>query len=320
MNTRQLGTDGPFLTVIGFGAWAIGGPWIYGWGRVDDEESIRAIHRAIDLGVNWIDTAAAYGFGHSEEIVAMALRGLSQDVFIATKCGLVPDGKGGVYRNSNPASMRREAEESLRRLRRDHIDLYQIHWPDVNVPYEESWGTMVRLREEGKVRFIGVSNYDVPMLERCATVAPVQSLQPPYSVFSRDVELETLPHCFRQGIGVVAYSPMQSGLLTGRFDMNKVAPDDWRRDFYMFQEPFLPKALQFVDQLRPVAARYSKTVGQLAVSWVLRHPSMTAAIVGARTTTQVEENVGAADFEISPSDMQLIGEMLQKQFFASNTE
>ena len=229
MKTRQLGTNGPELTVIGFGSWVIGGPWLYGWGPVDDNESVKAIRTALDRGINWIDTAAAYGFGHSEEIVAKALAGTREDVFVATKCGLVPDGKGGAYRNSKPASIRREVEESLRRLRRDRIDLYQIHWPDKSVPLEESWGTMVRLKEEGKVRFIGLSNYDVPMLERCRRVAPVQSVQPPYSMLRREVESEILPYCLKHGIGVVAYSPMQSGLLTGRFDLAKLAPDDWRR-------------------------------------------------------------------------------------------
>jgi aryl-alcohol dehydrogenase-like predicted oxidoreductase len=299
METRILGKNGPAVTVIGFGAWAIGGPWIYGWGKVDDSESIRAIHRAIDLGVNWIDTAAAYGLGHSEEVVSRAVKGLTRKPFIATKCGLVPDGKGGVINCLTSASIRNECHASLKRLHVDCIDLYQIHWPDPNVPEEDSWGTMVDLQREGKVRYIGVSNYDVPHLERCMAIAPVQSLQPPYSLIAREVERSVLAYCLNNGIGVVAYSPMQSGMLTGRFDVNRLASDDWRRKISLFQEPELSTGLRFVEALRPLASRHGKTVGQLAVAWVLRKPPVTSAIVGARTTVQVEENVGSATWSLT---------------------
>ncbi|MRR37614.1 aldo/keto reductase, partial [bacterium] len=227
MRKARLGTNGPELSVIGFGAWAIGGPWVYGWGPQDDTESIRAIHRAIDCGITWIDTAAAYGFGHSERIVGKALRGRRGRVFVATKCGLVPDGKGDAKRDSRPEGIRKELEASLKNLETDSIDLYQIHWHDANVPVEESWETMVKLRDEGKVRYIGLSNYDVPLLERCGAIAPVQSLQPPYSMLNRGVEESILPYCLTKGIGVIAYSPMASGLLTGRFDASRLAPDDW---------------------------------------------------------------------------------------------
>jgi len=303
MNTRILGKNGPALTEIGFGSWALGGPWIYGWGPADDGESVKAIHRAIDKGVNWIDTAAVYGFGRSEEVVAKALRDVSNDVFVATKCGLVPDGKGDVYRNSRPESIRKEAEDSLRRLNVECIGLYQIHWPDVNVPYEDSWGTMVDLQKDGKVRYIGVSNYDVGMLKRCMSVAPVQSLQPPYSMLTRDVEKEVLPFCRENDIGVVVYSPMQSGLLTGAFDKKKLAPDDWRHKIDWFQEPELSKALAFVDRLRPLGGRVKGNVAQVAIRWVLSNTAVTAAIVGARTPSQVDSNIGAASIELSAKDL-----------------
>lgn len=308
MKTRQLGTNGPMLTVVGFGAWAIGGPWVFGWGDVDDRESVKAIRHALDGGVNWIDTAAAYGLGHSEEIVAKAVEGRRHEVFIATKCGLAPDGKGDVVRNSTPASIRQELEQSLKRLHTDCVDLYQIHWHDRNVPVEESWGTMVRLKEEGKTRFIGVSNYDVPLLEKCQTIAPVQSLQPPYSMVNRGAETDVLPFCETHGIGVIVYSPMQSGLLTGRYDPDRLAPDDWRRKLSYFLRPEVSKVLGYVDRLRPLAAKHDATVGQIAVAWVLRHSAVTAAIVGSRTAAQVDENLAGAAIRLSEEELALIEE------------
>lgn len=303
MEKRMLGKNGPMISVIGFGGWAIGGSWGYGWGPVDDNESIRAINRAIDLGINWIDTAAVYGLGHSEEVVGRAVRGKRNRVFIATKCGLVWDKRGAVRNNLKPSSIRKEIEASLRRLGTDYIDLYQIHWPDPSTPVEDAWETLIRIQEEGKARYIGVSNFDVPLLKRCMRIKHVQSLQPPYSMIMRKIEDEILPFCKENGIGVVAYSPLQSGLLTGRFDIRRLAPDDWRRGSPMFREPFLSKALAFVERIRPIAARYNKTVSQLAIAWVLRNPAITSAIVGARSVNQVEENVGGAGFEIEESDM-----------------
>jgi aryl-alcohol dehydrogenase-like predicted oxidoreductase len=312
MNTRQLGLDGPSLTVLGFGAWAIGGPWIYGWGQVNDAESIRAIHRALDGGINWIDTAAAYGLGHSEEIVARAIRGQRQKVFVATKCGLVPDGQGDVTRNSRPESIRSELEESLRRLETDCVDLYQIHWHDDEVPVEESWGAMVRLKEEGKTRFIGVSNYTVPLLERCLAIAPVQSLQPPYSMVNRGIEEAILPFCLSHGIGVIVYSPMQSGLLTGRYNPDALAADDWRRRQSYFVRPEVSNVLRFVDQLRPLANNHHATVGQLAVAWVLQHHAVTGAIVGSRTTAQVDENLGAVGIELTNGELEHMEQLMRE--------
>lgn len=310
MQTRKLGKNGPELTVIGFGAWAIGGPWQFGWGKVDDAESIEAIKAAYEKGINWIDTAAVYGFGHSEEVVGKAVEGFRDKIFIATKCGLVNDGTGTALNNLQPQSIRNEIEASLRRLKTDYVDLYQIHKPDPNVPVEESWETMMRIKEEGKARYIGVSTYDVSMMERCGKVYPVQSLQPSYSMVKREAEIEYLPYCLQNEIGVVAYSPMQAGLLTGKFDIAKIAEDDWRRKNAFFAEPQFSKILQFVERLKPIAARQNKTVGHLAIAWVLKNPAITAAIVGARRKEQVLENVKAAEYIMSDDEMKEIQKLI----------
>ena len=317
MKTRQLGKDGPYLTEIGLGAWAIGGSWAWGWGEQDDRESIDTIHRSLELGINWIDTAAVYGLGHAEEVLARAIAERRWEVFIATKCGLVWDDRGRVRNNNRPESIRKECENSLRRLNAEIIDLYQIHWPDPNVPVEESWGEMTRLQEEGKVRFIGVSNFGVDLLERCQAIHPVQSLQPPYNMVHRDVEKEILPWCKEHQVGVVAYSPLQSGLLTGKFTrdfLHTLAEDDWRRKQHhpMFTEPMYSKVLDFVDSIRPIAEKYDKTVAQLAIAWVLMHPAVTSAIVGARKPSQIEQNVGGAGWSISQEDMNAIDEFYQQ--------
>lgn len=312
MTTRILGENGPLLTEIGFGAWAIGGPWEYGWGAVDDETSIKAIQRAVELGINWIDTAAVYGLGHSEEVVARALRGKRNQVFIATKCGMIWDDKRRVKIHASPKSIQTEIENCLKRLKTDYIDLYQIHWYDPDTPVEESWNKMVQLKKEGKVKYIGVCNYDVEMLEKCNKISPAQSLQPPYSLLRRQIEQDILPYCLKNRIGVVAYSPMQTGLLTGKFDINKLAADDWRRKGKYFQEPFLSKVLHFIEKLRPIASKYNKTVGQLAVAWVLNNRAVTSAIVGARTPAQVEENIGATGFKLLNEDLVQIENLLKE--------
>ena len=306
MKTRTLGVHGPKITVIGLGAWAIGGSWEFGWGPVDDQESIRTVHRAIDLGINWIDTAAVYGLGHSEEIVGKALQGVRQDIFLATKCGMVWVEKGVVTKSLKPQSIRKEVEDSLRRLQTDYIDLYQFHWPDPETPVEDSWTTMAQLQKEGKVRFIGVCNFSVAELKRCLAIAPVQSLQPPYHMLRRDVEQDLLPFCGMNNIGVVAYSPMASGLLTGKFDLDKLAADDWRRKSRQFDETNRAKVQNVLDRLKPLADRKGIGLGELAVAWALRYESVTSAIVGARKTWQIEETVGASEVKLTESELEKI--------------
>jgi aryl-alcohol dehydrogenase-like predicted oxidoreductase len=315
METRKLGSKGPEITAIGFGAWAIGGGgWRFGWGPQDDNESVAAIQSALDQGINWIDTAAVYGLGHAEEVVGKAIKGRREQVIVATKCGRVWDEQGNPGSSLALDSMRREIEASLRRLDVETIDLYQIHWPDfvTGTPLEESWGLMTRFVEEGKARFIGVSNFDAELLARCEAIRHIDSLQPPFSMIRRDIEDEVLPFCREHGIGVVCYSPMQSGLLSGRFDPSRLAEDDWRKnDTRFFSEPKLGKALAFVEQIRPLAEKYGKTVGQLAVAWVLQQPGVTSAIVGARNPEQVAQNLEALGVEIAPDDLRAIDDAVQ---------
>ena len=303
METRQLGYTDLALTVVGLGTWAIGGEWEYGWGPQDDAESIATVHRALDLGINWIDTAAVYGLGRSEEVVGRAIRDRRDRVILATKCGMVWDDKGNVSRSSRPDSLRKELEASLRRLHTDVIDLYQVHWPDRHTPLAESWDALANFVKEGKVRYLGVSNYSVEQMRECQPIHPIASLQPPYSLLRREIEGETLDYCRRENIGVIVYSPMESGLLTGSFDITRVAADDWRRRDERFQEPQLSRHMALVEALRPFTERQGKTVGHLAVAWTLRDPVVTAAIVGARTVAQAERMVQGADWQLSPEEI-----------------
>lgn len=314
MRTRTLGTSDLDLTTIGYGAWAIGGgDWAFGWGPQDDDESVKAIHAAMDCGINWIDTAAIYGLGHSEEVVARALKDRKGKMLVATKCGLRWRSKKKIYSSLKAQSVREEVEASLRRLEVDAIDLYQIHWPDPDGEIEEGWGAIADMVKEGKLRHAGVSNFDVEQLKRAREIAPVVSLQPPYSMINRKVEAEILPFCAAEKIGVVAYSPLQCGLLTGAFDRQRLegmAKGDWRRGNQCFKDPIFGKALELVERLRPVAERTGHTTAQLAAAWVLETGGVTAAIVGARRPSQIEETAAAGDWEIGTEDLSEISRIL----------
>ncbi len=310
MQTKQLGTTDMSLTRIGFGSWAVGGgKWIAGWGAQDDTQSIAAIHKALDLGINWIDTAAVYGLGHSEEVVARALKGRAHKPYVFTKCSTVWNDQRELSQNLKAESLRREVENSLRRLQTDVIDLYQIHWPSPDPDIEEGWSTLAKFKEEGKVRYIGVSNFSVEQMERAMKVAPISSLQPPYSLIRHRIEQEILPFCQKQSIGVIVYSPMQSGLLTGAITperVKKFPEDDWRKRDQEFQEPRLSRTLQLVDLLREIGKEYGTSPGEVAIAWTLHHPAVTAAIVGARSPDQVERNMGAVDLQLSQEEIERI--------------
>jgi aryl-alcohol dehydrogenase-like predicted oxidoreductase len=306
LKTTGLGTTGLEITRVGFGAWAIGGGWEFGWGPQQDEDSIAAIHRALELGVNWIDTAAAYGFGRSEEVVGRALAGLADRPYVFTKASLLEGPDRKVEHNLKRDSILREAEASLKRLGVDAIDLYQIHWPIPAEDVEEGWSALAELKEQGLVRHIGVSNFDVAQLRRIQSVAPVETLQPPYSLIERSVETEILPYAQRADIGVIVYSPMSSGLLTGAMTRERIqglADDDWRKHDQRFTEPELSGHLALVERLKAVADRHSTTPGAVAVAWTLRNPAVAGAIVGFRRADQVDPLLAAAGLELSGEDL-----------------
>jgi len=312
MKISQLGGSDMWLTSIGFGAWAVGGgDWAYSWGPQDDNDSIAAIHRAIDLGVNWIDTAAIYGLGHSEEIVGRAVKTSSVKPFIFTKCGMVWNEKKEIKRTL--LEIRRECEESLRRLQIHAIDLYQIHWPVEDQDIEEAWGIMAALQKEGKVRHIGVSNFSTEQMERCREIAPITSLQPPYSMLNRAVEAEILPWCREHLVGVINYSPMHSGLLTGTMTKERVhnlPADDFRRNAKNYQEPLLSRNLAIAEFLKHIGARHGVPAGVIAIAWTLCNPTITAAIVGGRNPKQVEGVWPAATFRLSKEEYEEINTYL----------
>jgi aryl-alcohol dehydrogenase-like predicted oxidoreductase len=307
MHTKRLGNSDLFITPIGFGAWAIGGSgWEFAWGAQDDRESMAAIWEALDAGINWIDTAAVYGLGHSEEVVARTLEGMTTRPYVFTKCSMVWDARRKIGRSLKAESIRRECEASLRRLRVDAIDLYQIHWPEPDEDIEEGWATMAALQKEGKVRHIGVSNFNVAQMKRAQAIAPITSLQPRYSLLHRDIEDEVLPFTAREDIGVIAYSPMASGLLTGAMTAERIArlpADDWRKSHSDFQEPQLSRNLVLVRLLRAVGRQHGRTPAEVAVAWVLHNPAVTGAIVGARRPGQIRGVVGAAEFHLSPREL-----------------
>jgi aryl-alcohol dehydrogenase-like predicted oxidoreductase len=306
LEKRRFGQTGMEITPIGFGSWAIGGNT---WGPQDDEEAVGAIRRSVELGMNWIDTAAVYGLGHSEELVARALKGVSERPYVFTKCSLVWDEAGEVDNVLKKDSVKRECEESLRRLQTDVIDLYQIHWPNPNEDIEEGWSALAELRDEGKVRHIGVSNFDVEQMERAQKIASVETLQPPYNLLNRGIEEEILSYCAEQDIGVIVYSPMRSGLLTGKMTRERVQnlpSDDWRRKNSDFQDPRLSRNLELVELLEEIGREHGRSPGEVAIAWTLRHPAVTAAIVGGRRPDQVDGIIGAAEFRLDEVELERI--------------
>jgi len=315
MEKRQLGNSGLYITPVGIGAWAIGGGgWNGSMGPQNENDSIPAIHAAIDYGLNWIDTAALYGLGHSEEVVARALEGCTPKPYVFTKCERVWDTNGTIGACLKAQSIRRECEDSLRRLRTDVIDLYQIHWPEPDEDIEEGWTELARLRTEGKIRYIGVSNFSVSQMLRAQTIAPITSLQPPYSIVTREIEKEILPFTSHNNIGVIVYSPMSAGLLTGAMTRERVAnftAEDWRRNLPNFQEPLLSRDLELVERLHEIGNRHGRTPGEVAIAWTLNNPAVTGAIVGFRSVKQVSGIIGAAQFRLLPSDMSEIDDALK---------
>ncbi len=307
MRTRTLGTSDLSITPMGFGSWAIGGAdWVFGWGPQDDADSIATIREAIDLGINWIDTAAVYGLGHSEEVVAKALEGVANRPYVFTKCERVWDEQGKVGGRLKADSIRKECEASLRRLKVDVIDLYQVHWPQPDEDIEEGWTAMAELQRQGKARWIGVSNFDVGQMRRAQAIAPIASLQPPYSLLNRSIEDEILPFCAENQIGVIVYSPMASGLLTGTMTADRVAnlpANDWRRNHKNYQEPLLTRNLGLAEVVKRIAGKHGCAAGEVAIAWTLRNAAVTGAIVGARRPGQLKELTGGATLRLDPEDL-----------------
>jgi aryl-alcohol dehydrogenase-like predicted oxidoreductase len=314
MTTKRLGNSDMDITRIGVGAWAIGGGgWAFGWGPQDDNESVEAIRAAIDQGMNWIDTAAVYGLGHSEEVVAKALKGISKKPYVFTKCARVWDESRKIGKRLKADSVKKECEDSLRRLKLEVIDLYQIHWPEPDEDIEEGWGAMAKLKEEGKVRWIGLSNFSAEQMRRVQPIAPITSLQPQYSMLAKEAEESILPYTKANNIGVIVYSPMRNGLLSGGMTKERVAnfpEDDFRRNRPDFQEPKLTKNLELAELLRKIGSKHGRTPGEVAIAWTLLNPAVTAAIVGVRSAKQVEGVIGAGDLSLSAVDIQQIEDFL----------
>jgi aryl-alcohol dehydrogenase-like predicted oxidoreductase len=316
MHRKRLGNSDMDLTPIGIGAWAMGGGgWAFAWGPQDDQQSIQAIHAALDRGVNWIDTAAVYGLGHSEEVVGKAIEGRTPKPYIFTKCSLVFNEKREISNSLKADSIRRECEASLRRLKVDTIDLYQIHWPNPDADIEEGWAALASLKQEGKVRWTGLSNFNARQMDRCRKIAPITSLQPPYSAISPEIEEEILPYCQKHSIGAIVYSPMKSGLLTGKMTRERIAAfpqDDFRKRALNFQEPALTRNLELAELMKTIGARHGRQAGEVAIAWTLRHPTVTAAIVGLRSPEQVAGVIGAMDFRLTQREIDEIADFKER--------
>ena len=309
MKFRVLGQSDLNLSRIGIGAWAMGGKWEWGWGAQDDQDSITTIRHALESGINWIDTAPVYGLGHSEEVVGKALKGLSKLPYVFTKCGFRWDENQEITPTLKAQSIREEVESSLKRLDIERIDLYQIHWPNPEEEIEEAWEAMAALQKEGKLRYLGVSNHSIEQMEKLARIAPITSLQPPYSLVNRQNESEVMPYCLEHNIGVINYSPMGSGILTGKMTRERIQSleeGDWRKKAEDFVEPKLTRNLEIVEKLSAVAAKHQCSVAEVAIAWTLHNPALTAAIVGMRNPVQVDGVIGGASLELSAEDIQLI--------------
>jgi len=311
LELRPLGKNRQLISVLGLGTWAFGGPWQYGWGYQDDRDSEATLEAAWEKGLNWLDTAPAYGLGHAEELVGRFLEHKREKFFIATKCGIIWDQKGRVRININPGSISQQLDASLKRLKTDYIDLYQIHWPDKTTPLEKVWEKMLDFKRRGKIRFAGVSNFSLAQLKVCLKVGPVDSIQPAFNLLRREVERELLPFCFEQGIAVLTYSPLMSGLLSGQFDPSRLAPDDWRRNSPYFKEPLLGKIMLFLKALEPLAAKYERPLLQFCLGWVLQNRAVTAAIVGARRPRQLDDLVSAVHLKLAQVDCHMIDALSQ---------
>jgi aryl-alcohol dehydrogenase-like predicted oxidoreductase len=315
MQTRQLGNSDLQITPLGIGAWAMGGAgWAFSWGAQDDDASIGAIHAALDKGINWIDTAPVYGLGHSEEVVGRALKGRSNRPYVFTKCERRWGTDRVIYKSLKRESILSECDESLRRLGVDAIDLYQIHWPEPDEDVEEGWAACAELQKAGKVRYIAVCNFNAQQLARANAIAPVTCLQPPYSIISPEIEESILPYCEKNNVGVIAYSPMKSGMLSGAMTRERVAAmpeDDFRRRTPNYQEPLLTKNLNLAELLRKIGAKHGRTTGEVAIAWTLRNPVVTGAIVGMRSPQQVNGVIGAADFRLSQDEVNEIATFMK---------
>lgn len=315
MKTKKLGNTDFEITSVGFGAWAIGGGgWEFGWGKQDDENSVKAIHKAIESGINWIDTAAVYGLGHSEEVVAKALKGMKERPYVFTKCELRWDENGKIYNSIKKESVKYECEMSLKRLQTDVIDLYQIHWPSPDNDIEEGWEAMQELKAEGKIRFAGVSNFSVEQMERIMNIARISSLQPPYSLSHSVTEKKIIPYCEKNNIGVIVYSPMMSGLLSGKMTRERIEAlpdDDWRKNSSQFKEPRLTKNLLIAEKLKEIGKKYGAEAGAVAIAWTLRLNGVTAAIVGARNPGQIDLLISAGNLILDVSDINDLNKIIE---------